>query len=188
MIAAFDCETTGRAEFRRPCHDPSQPRIVQLAALLMDDEGTERGAFSAIILPDGWTIPDEAAAIHGITTEIAIACGVPLVIALSMFNMFAKQADTIIAHNIDFDAFVTEGEFVRAEKTARFLTLKRFCTMKASTPLCRLPSKFKGGDFKWPKLSEAVKILLGKELIGAHDALADVRACAELYFHIQTSK
>lgn len=180
MKLFFDCETTGKSNFRLPSDHPSQPRVVQFAAILTDDEGAEVGCLSSIIQPDGWTIPEEATSIHGISTAKAQACGIPIVTALSMFNIFARRADTVIAHNIDFDWLVTHGEFLRAEKLPVFVTLAKFCTMKATTPLCKLPGKF--GDFKWPKLSEAYQIILGKELIGAHDALADVRACKELYF------
>lgn len=178
----FDTETTSKADFSAGYQSQNQPRIVQFSALLTDDQGAELGMFSTIIKPDGWTIPAEAAAIHGITTEKAEACGVPMLCALSMFGMFAAVADTVVAHNIDFDALVCRSEYHRAGKTARFAELAHFCTMKRSTDLCKLPSQWKGKGYKWPKLEEAYRILLGKELEGAHDALADVRACAEIYF------
>lgn len=182
----FDTETTGKADFTAGHQSPYQPRIVQFAALLCDDQGAELGMFSTIIKPDGWRIPAEAAAIHGITTEKAEECGVPILCALSMFSMFAAVADTVVAHNIDFDALVCRSEYFRAGKSARFDERpNKFCTMKPTTALCKIPhvKRWPGsGPYKYPKLQEAYPILLGKQLEGAHDALADVRACAEIYF------
>ena len=36
--------------------------------------------------------------------------------------------------------------------------------------------------FKWPKLTEAFRHFIGKDMEGAHDALADVRGCAAVFF------
>lgn len=61
MFLFFDTETTGL----------KSPHIVQLAALLTEEDGRECARLNVIIQPEGWTIPDEAAAVHGITTDIA---------------------------------------------------------------------------------------------------------------------
>ncbi|KAG1311504.1 hypothetical protein G6F63_016316 [Rhizopus arrhizus] len=42
-------------------------------------------SLDVIVRPDGWIIPDEGAAMHGITTEHAAAVGVPESLALSLF-------------------------------------------------------------------------------------------------------
>ena len=54
-----------------------------------------------------------------------------------------------------------------------------FCTMRAMTNVVKIPSP---RGYKWPKLSEAYRFLFNRDLEGAHDAMADVRACAEIYF------
>lgn len=59
MKLFFDAETTGKAAMREPYNSPRQPHIVQLAALLTDDDGIERGAMNVIVRPDGYGIPDE---------------------------------------------------------------------------------------------------------------------------------
>jgi len=46
----------------------------------------------------------------------------------------------------------------------------------------RIPGKFK--DFKWPKLIESYQFLFNESFDGAHDALADVRACARVHRHL----
>lgn len=96
----FDCETTGLPLFNEPSEHPDQPHMVQLAAVLADLE-TEKAIASmdVIIRPDGWTIPDDVAAIHGITTEHAMAVGVPEELALYLF-MELWMGRNRIAHNV----------------------------------------------------------------------------------------
>jgi len=68
-------------------------------------------------------------------------------------------------------------------------TWEKFCTMKDPDciRICRLP-KARGGGFKWPKLEEAVPILLGRELEGAHDAMVDVRGAKDVFFELRRRK
>lgn len=181
MKIFFDTETTSKAEMKAPASDPRQPHIVSLAALLAEDDGTERGSINLIVKPDGWTIPAEATAIHGISNELANRAGIPLVSVLSAFSMLAACADTVIAHNLDFDYLVAAAAFYRMARPFRLRDMKRFCTMRASTDLCKIPGRY---GFKWPKLTEALKILLNEDLQNAHDAMADMRGCARLYFHL----
>lgn len=192
MKLFFDTETTGKALFKSPVTHTGQPHIVQLAAIMCADTGEERGYIYSIIKPDGWTIPDEAAAIHGITTELANNSGIPLLSALSVFSNFLHLSDLLIAHNIDFDAFVLSAELSRrtgngiAKLSEKMEITDRFCTMRNTTQLCKLPGNF--GDYKWPKLTESHKTLFGTDVEGSHDAMADVRACARIYFEITKQK
>lgn len=185
MTLFFDLETTGKADFRAPIDAKHQPHIVQLGCALFDDDGKERCCMDVIIKPYGWTIPAEAANIHGITTEIAEKCGVKLVAVLSVLSGMLHQADLLVAHNIDFDTFILAGELQRLGDVAR-KCMKRlgevgcFCTMKATAPICKLPGRY--GDFKWPKLTEAYQHLFNESFDGAHSAMVDVRACARVYF------
>jgi DNA polymerase III epsilon subunit-like protein len=95
----------------------------------------------------------------------------------------------LVAHNITFDKFIMRCAARRFnllddsgdEHWKQFPT---FCTMRAMENICKLPGKI-AGKYKWPKLSEAYEYAFAKPLVGAHDALADVRACAELYFWLQ---
>ena len=74
----YDTETTGLPDFKAPSESAHQPHIVQLAALLVDMDTRETiQSMDVICRPDGWTIPDEVAAVHGITTEHAAEVGIP---------------------------------------------------------------------------------------------------------------
>ena len=73
-ILVFDVETTGLPLWNEPSEDPRQPHLVQLAALLVDDDTRQViSTLDVIVRPDGWLIPEDVAAVHGITTERAAA-------------------------------------------------------------------------------------------------------------------
>lgn len=181
MILFFDTETTGKADFKSPPDLPHQPRIVQLAAILADHDGAELASINLIIQPVGFEIPSGAASIHGITTEKAEACGVPVLHAMLTFSSLAKTSSGYCCHNSDFDLFMVDGECDRI--SIEVPSRPAFCTMKEMTEVCQLPGPY---GFKWPRLQEAYKHAFGREFSGAHDALADVRACKEVYFWLKS--
>lgn len=182
MILFFDTETTGKANFKAPPDANGQPRIVQLAAILTDQDGGEVASLNLIIKPVGFEIPPEASSIHGITTEKAIATGVPRLHALLLFSSLAEIATLYCCHNSDFDLFMIDGECDRM--SIEVPSRKVFCTMKETTELCQLPGAY---GFKWPRLQEAYRHIFKKDFVGAHDALADVRACKDIYFWLKAN-
>jgi DNA polymerase-3 subunit epsilon len=183
MILFFDSETTGKADFRADADAPHQPRLVQLAAILADDNGIELASLSVIIKPVGYEIPPESTAIHGISHDLATRAGVGEITATHMFDQLLIQSTVAAAHNFDFDKLIlSRGSQIRAKRLAQ----SNYCTMHAMTPICRLPGRY--GDYKWPKLQEAYRFAFGKEFDGAHNALADVRACKEIYFWLMANK
>lgn len=178
-ILFFDTETTGKAKLKADPEADFQPRIVQLAALLCNEAGKEICSLNLLIAP-AIPIEAEAAGIHGITNEFAAANGVKLWPALNLFCSLVELADLVVAHNIDFDAFIVRGEAKRTE--LKLKPVEKFCTMKSMTDICCLPGPY--GN-KWPKLIEAYQHCFKKDFEGAHDALGDVRACKEIYFWLQ---
>lgn len=176
----FDTETTGKADFRSEPDSDFQPRIVQLGALLCDENEQEIASLNLVVCPIV-DIPEEASAIHGITNEIARSRGVPIFHALMIFAALKRQANLMVAHNIDYDDFVVKGESFR--HGSELVDVAGFCTMKSMTPVCKIPGKY--GDFKWPKLAEAYQHAFGKELVGAHDAMTDLRATKDLFFWLK---
>lgn len=181
MKLVFDTETTGLINYKAGKKSPLQPRMVQLGAVLIEDDGKVRGEVNLIIKPDGWTVPKEAADVHGITTEIAEKYGIPVVIALNIFNRWSVIADTLVAHNFDYDDTILQSEFARIDREPEFVKKNSFCTMKAATDVVKIPGP---RGFKWPRLQETHKFLFGEEFADAHDAMADVRACGRVYLEL----
>jgi DNA polymerase III subunit epsilon len=184
MTLFFDCETTGRANFSLPPDHSSQPRLVQLAAILTADDGCEIMSINLIVKPECFDIPQQASEIHGITTRFAEQVGIPIVQTLNIFHRLLSVSKSLVAHNIEFDEFILRGEFLRAKFNLNpfYRDLNCFCTMKGMTDFCALPGPH---GFKWPKLAEAYHRAFGREVKDAHNAMADVRACMELHFWIK---
>jgi len=181
----FDTETTGLPEWKLPSEDAAQPHLVQLASILVDDQTREQKArLDVIIRPDGWIIPEDVAAIHGITTERAMDEGIPEVDALDMYLDLYKICHLRAAHNTTFDNRIIRIALKRyrpdlvSDEEWKDKNLY-FCTMLEY-------SKVYGG--KWPKLEEAYEKLLGKKLEGGHNAMVDTVACMDIYFALQAIK
>lgn len=192
----FDCETTGKAKnFKAPYTDTDNwPRITQLAWAVYTPDEKCLQASSFFIKPDGWVIEQEAAELTGITMEKCEAEGIPIQQALKTLydDVVANDVHIFVAHNFDFDSNVIAAEYWRlGEFVAPWningaplkWMIKTFCTMRASTNVCKLPGRRSG--FKWPKLEELHKFLFGTDFVGAHAALNDVQACAKCYFELQ---
>ncbi len=115
MYLFFDTETTGIPRRRSaPVTElDNWPRVVQLAFLRTDAEGHAAARGACIIKPAGFVIPPEAARVHGITTERALAEGVALQTALAEFQAAAAEAAVLVAHNMDFDGNILGAEFLR---------------------------------------------------------------------------
>lgn len=186
----FDTETTGMVDWRHPDDHARQPHIVQLAAALFD--GRELvGQMSTIICPrgdDGQVIPvpEHVAAIHGIDAAKAERLGISRRTALRMFGQMSMVAERIVAHNISFDATVIAAEWAREAQVAliagRWDELPRVCTMVLSTPVIKISGP---RGWKWPKLIEAHQYFTGEGFDGAHDAMADVQACARVLWGLE---
>lgn len=192
MILYFDTETTGFPKRNLPLDHVEQPKLVQLAAILADDDGTERASFCAIIRPNDWSIPAAASEIHGIDDALAARCGVDLDAALDIFLNMADRAQRVVAHNVAFDVEIMQiaMQSINWPTLATVFGAKpRACTMNLATAIVNLPptAKMLAAGFKKPKppkLEECIRHFFDEALEGAHDALIDVRACARVHRHL----
>lgn len=187
MYLFFDTETTGLPkDWKKPITDGDNwPRLVQLAWLAFDHEGNKLAGSSVIIKPECFVIPTEATKIHGITTERAMAEGVPLASFLGWFGNQLRDAYNVIGHNIQFDDNIIGAEFCRL-KMEPHDTGHRICTMQGSADHCKI--KNHAGGNKWPKLIELHTHLFGAGFEKAHDAAADIEATARCFWELRRLK
>lgn len=183
MFLFFDTETTGLPrDWQAPQATlDNWPRLVQLAWLLTDKNGQEVKSVSQIIKPEGFAIPAAAAAVHGISTERALEEGVQLNSALKKFAWAVDMAKILVAHNMSFDEKIMGAELLRKKYKHKLFERPKICTMQSSMDFCQLENEF---GYKWPKLIELHQKLFDEEFDNAHDALADVRACARCFFEL----
>jgi DNA polymerase III subunit epsilon len=173
-ILFFDTETTGLPDHGSP-PGRGQPHIVQLAAVLVD--GRAERTVATLIRPEGWTIHPDARRVHGISVERARAEGIPIAQAIASFDELLAEADLAVAHNVRFDRLLLDSEYARLARPPRWP--RTFCTMLACTDILCLHGY--RGAYKWPTLDEAYRHFCSRPVAGAHDALADVRACMAIY-------
>ncbi len=188
MYLFFDTETTGLPlNWNAPASNTSNwPRMVQLACLLTDPNGTIIEQRNFIIKPEGYTIPSDASNIHGITTERANREGLDLNASLTDFNALLARATHLVAHNMEFDEKIVGAEYHRKFGADPLTSKTKFCTMKSPRVIehCSIPP-FRYGSYKWPKLSELHTKLFGVDFDEAHDASVDIQATARCFFELK---
>jgi len=211
LVLVYDTETTGLPVWKEPSESPAQPHLVEICGLLYNEASRELvDSYHAIIRPDGWTIPDDVAEIHGITTERAMDEGVPEAEAIWRFLCLHERCRMRVAHNESFDARIMRIALKRYGNGSAgghlwtqdqrdaiadaFKAALAFCTCNKAKPIMRLPAteamrrSGRGRWFKPPTLQEAHQHFLGVPFDGAHGALADAEACARVYFTLQSAQ
>lgn len=183
MYIVIDCETTGLPRnWKAPVSDAGNwPRMIQIAWARFDKESRPLESKDFLIRPDGFTIPPEAERVHHISNKRASAEGKPLAAALEEFASALGKSEVVVAHNLRFDESVISAEYLRLGLGLPFGNKKRICTMTGTAGLCRIPGQY---GYKWPSLSELHRFLFGTGYEEAHDAGADVAACANCFLEL----
>ncbi|MFW6065082.1 MAG: exonuclease domain-containing protein [Candidatus Natronoplasma sp.] len=176
-----DVETTGISKIIS--------RVVELAYIVyLGDE--EKRRYSELVEPYGFTIPQDAIDVHGITNEKATEEGLPITEVMIDFNRAARQADLIIAHNAEFDIKVIANEMSRIDNFPPIAlnVTPVYCTMKNLTHYCELDRYDRYGNkmqgYKWPTLWELYRKVFGEEIHQTHRALEDLEYLSECYFEL----
>jgi DNA polymerase-3 subunit epsilon len=197
-ILFYDTETTGLPEWSKPSEDPCQPRVTQLAAeLCIEETGETIAELNHIILPDGWTIPADVAAMTGLTTELALIEGVAADLVIHEFIEMWNRAGLRSAHNEQFDMRMLRIELVRHQVFRAQLVNgvpfadhwkagPAFCTQGKATKIVN-DARPAGDKKKTCTLGEAYAHFTGKTLEGAHNAKVDVMACKAVYYGIKAA-
>ena len=180
-VLFFDTETTGIPD-RAAKWDVDYmqyPHVVQMAWI----HGCK--VENHIIRPDGWEIPDDTVAVHGITTEYALEHGEPFAAVVDMFIQDCHDAGLICGHNIHFDTGIVKANILRElgreyydandVETALYKG-KRIDTMRSTMKW--VDARNSWGKLKFPNLGELYARCFPGETFHAHDALDDTKAVA----------
>ena len=180
-VLFLDTETTGvpdrNAQWDKDFMD--YPHVVQLAWIF---KGKHE---SHLIIPEGYTIPEETTQVHGITTEMAIENGEPFVVVVEQFLEDCAEAGLICGHNIHFDTSIIKAnimrelgqEYYNANEVEECLFKgKRIDTMRPTMKW--VDARTSNGRLKFPRLEELYSRCFPGESFPAHDALEDCKAVA----------
>lgn len=194
----FDTETTGIFNgWQRDFHNHAKfPAIMSFAGVLVDDEwNTVDEYHKFVILGEDIQVHPKAEEVHGISWEKCQAEGVELGDVLFVFHQMVEKARLLVGYNTDFDLGMMEISWyrwkaIRGEEIKRVALPQVLDLMKFATPICGLPPTEKmkaAGRFhnKSANLTEAMRIICNHDHSGAHDALADVKACIMLHKKIK---
>lgn len=179
-VLFYDTETTGLPLWGEPSDHPDQPHLVELAAVLTDDDLNIVSQMSVLVEPNGWDIPPEVTALHGIDAALAGRYGVTERTAIDTFTALWSMSTLRVGHNENFDARIMRIAFKRhgLDHVAEdFRAGAKFCTFNKARSLL-------AGDQPKPDsfaLTECVKFFCGKDFIDAHRALPDAMACRLVY-------
>jgi DNA polymerase-3 subunit alpha len=186
MYLIFDTETTGLPKrWDAPITDTGNwPRCVQIAWQLHDHMGKLIEHQDYLIKPEGFNIPYDAENVHGISTELAEAEGLPMAEVLEKFNIALNKSKFIVGQNLKFDINIMGCEFHRfgIESPMSSMPVLDTCT-EVTASLLQLPGG-RGGKFKLPTLTELYSYLFNIPFAEAHNATADVEATTRCFFEL----
>lgn len=191
----IDTETTGL-----PINDnlpytelDNWPHLVQVALIIEDDNYGILAKRNMILKPDGYTIPESATKIHGISNERAVKNGEDRDKVISFLDLALYKSDIIIGHNVSFDLNVIKSEIIRIKGIENALFEKKkhivIDTMKMGSNICKIPNLSFHTRLslpnKYPKLDELYYKLFNKHFNNQHDAMADVQAAYDCYYELK---
>lgn len=188
----IDTETTGLPlNDNLPYTDlKNWPYLVQVALIIEDDNYGILAKRNIILKPDGYTIPESATKIHGISNERAVKNGEDRDKVISFLDLALYKSDIIIGHNVSFDLNVIKSEIIRIKGIENALFEKKkhivIDTMKMGRNICKIPNlSFHTRLNKYPKLDELYYKLFNKHFNNQHDAMADVQAAYDCYYELK---
>lgn len=183
----FDTETTGLPKNWKASYKElnNWPRLVQIAWIIADVNGSIIEQNNYFIKPSGFSIPEAATKIHKISTQKALQYGQELDFVLNHFNDCVNKSDAIIAHNLSFDLNVMASEMFRSNINSDILDKEQICTMESTINFCKLPGNY---GYKYPKLSELYQKLFQSAIDEAHDASVDIKATFRCFYELLKNK
>lgn len=187
-IVLFDTETTGLPKKRSIGAiqlENNWPDIVSISWLVYHGlELVKKEDY--IIKPEGWIIPNEVVAFHGINQEKAEREGHKLSTVMNKFMKDINGACYIIAHNLHFDKNVVMNalHWRMGVTSSEWNHEAEFCTCESSKEELKIPSKSKfRKDFKFPSMEELYWDTFKRgSPPNAHNSLRDVEVLAEIVF------
>lgn len=166
LLSVFDFETTGL--------DPTNDRIVEVGIVTCRiSDGSVIEKYGELV--SGITVPDDAARIHGLTTEKLNRDGMPWRVVRKRMVKRLERVPNWCAYNADFDVSFIESHTDLRRRDFRIIDPLEI--VYSYVPADRLEKKNTRG------LSNVARSF-GVSLEHAHRAVADADATREVLFRI----
>jgi DNA polymerase III epsilon subunit-like protein len=185
MITFFDTETTGLVKKGHTwdAHYRDFPRIVSIAWQNYFDKPMQ--LYHYILNPEGYLIPGEAIAIHGITNEEANKSEHYFVTIAEKFIEQAEAATWIVGQNIYYDTSVFKANVRRIWGEGSAMDTRAINALDKTKRLdiMRMSMQLQRGDGKklgWKGLEEIYRHLF-QTGYQAHTADGDVSAMVRVF-------
>jgi DNA polymerase III subunit epsilon len=156
-LVCFDLETTGTS--------PDRDRIVEIGLVRVEPDGARR-SYRTLVNP-GMPIPPPATAVHGISDDDVRDAPTLAAVAAEIVGLF-EGADLCGFNSIGFDAPLLETELRRVGAALDLAGRRHLDAMRIFHAM------------EPRTLTAAYRKYCGKDLAGAHAALADVEATLEV--------
>jgi DNA polymerase III alpha subunit (gram-positive type) len=157
---AFDCETTGFLP---------RGRLIELAGVCFDDDGSEpRSTFQMLVRPPV-PIPQEISDLTGITQQMVVGA-TDAASAVRAFSEWLTHDSILVAHNLPFDLAILELELPGIEVVLRRRAIDSLSIARAL------------GEFPDNRLSTIARQLQGSSQ-ACHRALSDAMTVRALILH-----
>ena len=191
----IDTETTGL-----PINDKvaytnldNWPYLVQVALIIEDDNYGILAKRNIILKPNGYSIPESSARIHGISNAQAVKEGEDRKQVICFLDTVLYNSDIIIGHNVSFDLNVVKAEIIRVKGIENTLFVKKkhniIDTMNLGVNVCKIPNlsfySSQSQPYKYPKLAELYYKLFNKHFDNQHDAMSDIQATYDCYYKLK---
>ncbi len=190
MYLAFDTETTGLPRDHLDLDHDAQPHLLQFAGIVFDQTGHEVSRLITLVKPGPRALLSQSAYMaHGISLDHAAEHGMEPIDVFYWFTVNAARARIIVGHNVSFDIHIMAILSRRLTGQDWAPSSPTFCTMELAAPIVNLPPTprmIATGRMqpKAPTLGECISHFFNEQLIGAHDAANDVRACIRVFRHM----
>lgn len=189
-VLFFDTETTGLKVDNLACTHPKQPMVIQLGVKVDDVNRREHARISVMGRVQGrWVMGEKAKEVTGLNEAMADEFGIDFITLVELFIDLIENVDVVVAHNAGYDVTVMR----RAVQVYCELTNQKYwdifegktiiCTMLAAMDIVQATPK-RYGKWKWPNLTECMRFFFNEDHSKAHDALADVLACARVFYEL----
>ncbi|MGV2384227.1 MAG UNVERIFIED_CONTAM: 3'-5' exonuclease [Thermobifida fusca] len=168
-LVGFDIETTGI--------NLEQDRVVTAAIIETAADGSQRTRRTWLVNP-GVGIPPEAVAIHGISTELAVADGIPAPVAVAeitdLLEQVLQSGTPLVIMNAPFDLTILDRECRRYGVVPLSERLDTVAPVIDPLILDRHIDRYRRGK----RTLEALCAHYGVPYDGSHEASADAVAAA----------